>query len=78
MLSSLSTYPLVSSTQKKSLSGAGGVFLTKGKRELEAPTRGEAMTHREAAAGTLSGRGGATRGDATKTTTTTTTTSQGK
>ncbi len=27
--------------------------------------QGEAMTHQEAAAGTLSGRGGVTRGDAT-------------
>jgi hypothetical protein len=44
--------------------------LTKGERELEAPTRGEAMTHQVAVAGTLSGRGGAKRGDVT--------TSQGK
>jgi hypothetical protein len=39
--------------------------LKKGERELEAPTRGEAMTRREAAAGALSGRGGVERGDVT-------------
>ncbi len=70
MLPSLSTHPLASSVQKKSLPGAGRVFSTKGKRELEVPTQGEAMMHGEAAVGVLSGRGGATRGDAT--------TSQGK
>ncbi len=70
MLPSLSTHPLASSVQKKSLPGAGRVFLTKGERELEAPTRGKAMTHQEAAAGALSGRSDAMRGDAT--------TSQGK
>jgi hypothetical protein len=43
----------------------GGLFLTKGEREFEAPTRGEVMTRREAAAGTLSGRGSAKRGDVT-------------
>ncbi len=65
MLPSLSTHPLASSVQEKSLLGAGGVFLSKGKRELEAPTRGEAVMRWEAAAGALSGRGGATRGNAT-------------
>ncbi len=44
--------------------------MKKGERELEVPTQGEAMTRREATAGTLSGRGGAKRGDVT--------TSQGK
>jgi hypothetical protein len=39
--------------------------LSKGERELEALMRGEAMMHQEAAAGALSGRGGAKRGDAT-------------
>jgi hypothetical protein len=34
-LPSLSTHPLVSSVQKNSLPGVGGVFLTKGERELE-------------------------------------------
>jgi hypothetical protein len=56
---------LASSVQKKSLPGVGGVFLTKGKRELVAPMQGEAMTHREVVAGKLSGRGGMMRGDAT-------------
>jgi hypothetical protein len=65
MLPSLSTHPLVSSIQKKSLLGVGGVFLTKGKRELEAPTQGEAMTRRKVAAGVLSGRGDTARSDAT-------------
>ncbi len=39
--------------------------MTKGKRELEVPTQGEAMTRQEVAAGMLSGRGGVTRGDGT-------------
>jgi hypothetical protein len=39
--------------------------MKKGERELVALMRGEAMTHREAAAGELSGRGGAKRGDVT-------------
>jgi hypothetical protein len=39
--------------------------LTKGERELEAPTRGEAMTRREVAVGAFSGRGGAKRGNVT-------------
>jgi hypothetical protein len=64
MLPSLSTHPLASSVQKKSRPGVGGVFLTKGKRKLEAPTGGEAMMRREAVAGALSDRGGATRGNA--------------
>ncbi len=51
--------------QKEKPAGGGGLFLTKGERELEAPTRGEAMTCREAAACALSGRGGAKRGDVT-------------
>jgi hypothetical protein len=38
MLPSLSTHPLAFSVQKKSLLGAGGVFLTKGKRKLEVDT----------------------------------------
>ncbi len=39
--------------------------MKKVERELEAPMQGEAMTRREAAAGALSGRGGAKRGDVT-------------
>jgi hypothetical protein len=65
ILPSSSTHPLAPSAQKKSLPGVGRVFLTKGERKLEASMGGEAMTHREAAGGVLSGRGGATRGDAT-------------
>ncbi len=41
------------------------MFLKKGERELEAPMQGKAMTRQEAAAGALSGRGGAKRGDVT-------------
>ncbi len=41
--------------------------MKKGKRELEAPTQGEVMMRQEAAAGAFSGRGGATRGNATTT-----------
>jgi hypothetical protein len=37
--------------------------LTKGERELEAPTQGEVMMHQEAAVGALSGRGGVKRGN---------------
>jgi hypothetical protein len=51
--------------QKEKPAGGGGLFLTKGEWELEAPTQGEAMMRREAAAGALSGRGGAKRGDVT-------------
>ena len=47
MLPSLSTHLLVPGVQKESLPGAGGVFLTTGKREVEAPVRGEAMVHQE-------------------------------
>jgi hypothetical protein len=65
MLPSLSTHPLASIIQKKSLTWAGGLFLTKGKRELEVLMQGEAMTRQEAAAGALSSRGGAKRGNAT-------------
>ncbi len=39
--------------------------MKKGERELEALTRGEAMARQEAAAGALSGKGGAKRGDVT-------------
>jgi hypothetical protein len=39
--------------------------LTKGEKELEAPTRGEGMTRQNAATGALSGRGSAKRGDVT-------------
>ncbi len=44
-LPSLSTHPQASSVQKKSLPGAGGVFLAKGERELEVAeaVRQEAM-----------------------------------
>ncbi len=44
-LPSSSTHPQASSVQKKSLPGAGGVFLAKGKRELEVAeaVRREAM-----------------------------------
>jgi hypothetical protein len=65
MLPSLSTHPLASGVQKKSLLGAGGVLLTKGEQGFEAPAQGEAKAHQEAAASALRGRGGGTRGDAT-------------
>ncbi len=45
LLPSLSTHPLASSVQKKSLLGAGGVSLIRGKQEVEAPAQGEAMAH---------------------------------
>jgi hypothetical protein len=54
----------------KSLPGVGGVFLTKGEWEFEAPAQGEATVCQEAVVGVLRGRGSATRGGAT--------TSQGK
>ncbi len=60
----------MSGIQKKSLLGAGDVFLTRGKRDVKAPVQGEAAVRQEAAAGTPRGRGGAMRGNAT--------TSQGK
>ncbi len=56
-LPSSSTHPSVPGVQKKSLPGAGWVFLTRGKREVKAPARCEATACREAA-------GGALRGDA--------------
>ncbi len=43
----LSTHPLAPGIQKKSLPGAGGVFLTRGEWEVEALVRGEAMAHQE-------------------------------
>jgi hypothetical protein len=42
MLPSSFTHPLVLGLQKKSLPGVGGVFLTRGKREVEALERSEA------------------------------------
>jgi hypothetical protein len=36
-----STHPLVSGIQKKSLPGKGGVFLTRGKREVEVQALGD-------------------------------------
>ncbi len=45
MLPSLSTHSLVPGIQKKSLPGAGGVFLTRGEWEVEAPAQVEAMAH---------------------------------
>jgi hypothetical protein len=42
---SLSTHPLAPGVQKKSLPGAGGVFLTRGKREVKAPVQSEATAH---------------------------------
>jgi hypothetical protein len=39
----VSTHLLVSSIQKKSLLGKGGVFLTRGKREVKAQALGEVM-----------------------------------
>ncbi len=65
MLPSLSTHPLASSVQKKSLQGVGGVFLTKGEWELEVPAQGEATVRLELAASASRSRGGVTRGDAT-------------
>jgi hypothetical protein len=65
MLPSLSTHPLASSVQKKSLPGLGRVFLAKSEWELEAPVGGEVTVHQEMAAETSRCRGGATRGDAT-------------
>jgi hypothetical protein len=65
LLPSLSTHPLVTNVHKKILPGAGGVFLIRGKQEVEVPAGGEAMVCREAAAGMSRGQGGATRGDAT-------------
>jgi hypothetical protein len=65
MLPSSSTHPLASIVKKEKPAGGGGFFLKKGERELEAPTRGEAMTRQEAAAGALSSRGGAKRDDVT-------------
>jgi hypothetical protein len=53
LLPSLSTYPLAPSIQKKSVPGAGDVFLTRGKQEVEAPVQGEVMVHQEVVAGTL-------------------------
>jgi hypothetical protein len=47
MLSSLSTHLLAPRVQKKSLPGAGGVFLTRGDCEGEALAQGEAMVHQE-------------------------------
>ncbi len=47
MLLSLSVHPLAPSVQKKSLPGAGGVFLIRGKQEVEALAQGEAMVHQE-------------------------------
>ncbi len=41
MLPSSSTHLLVPSVQKESLPGAGGVFLTRGKREVEADNTSE-------------------------------------
>jgi hypothetical protein len=56
---------LVSSVQKKSLPGAGGVFLTRGEREVVAPAQGEETVCQEAGTGASRGRGGAMRGVAT-------------
>ncbi len=41
LIPSLSTHPLAPGIQKKSLPGAGGVFLTRGEQEVEALARGE-------------------------------------
>ncbi len=49
-LPSLSTHPPASCVRKKILPGAGGFFLTRGKREFEAPAQGEATARREAGA----------------------------
>jgi hypothetical protein len=45
LLPSLSTHPLVSSVQKKSLPGVGGLFLTRGKWEVKVLVQGEATAH---------------------------------
>ncbi len=46
LIPSLSTHLLVPGIQKKSLPGAGGVFLiTRGKQEVEALAQGEATAH---------------------------------
>ncbi len=47
MLPSLFTHPLAPGVQKKSLPGAGGVFLTRGEWEVEEPARGKAMARQE-------------------------------
>ncbi len=60
VLPSWSTDPLASGVQKKSLPGAGGVFLTRGEQEIKAQARGEATAHQEVETGALRGRGGAT------------------
>ncbi len=62
LLLSLSTHPLVSGIQKKSLPGVGEVFLRSGKQEVDVPAQGEALGHLEAAAGGSRGGGSATRG----------------
>jgi hypothetical protein len=64
-LPSLSTHPLVSGIQKKSLMGAGGIFLTSGEWEVVRPVRGEAMACREVAVSASRGVDSATRRDAT-------------
>jgi hypothetical protein len=51
--------------QKKILLGVGGVFLIRGKWEVEEPAQGETTAHQEAAAGASRGQNGATRDDAT-------------
>ncbi len=47
VLPSLSTHPMAPGVQKKSLPGAGGVFLARGKWEVEAPAQGETTVHQE-------------------------------
>jgi hypothetical protein len=45
LLPSLSTHPLAPGIQKKSLLGAGGVFLSRDKKKVEALARGKATAH---------------------------------